>query len=123
MSPRLSKTLIWGLAIVGLIWAQSVLGADGDPEKGRTIYENNCMVCHGPTGMGDGPVAKDLMTRPANLTSEDVRNDPDDELFGIIRNGTPGTSMPAWKNDLSEQQILDVLAYVRTLSQENSDGY
>ena len=62
------------------------------------------------------PLAKGLTPPPANLTSEDVRQDSDEELLGIIRNGKPGTAMPPWKASLSEQQILDVLAYVRSLS-------
>ena len=108
--------------IVGFLWVAGFLipsiafGESGDSTQGERVFKNFCMLCHGPQGKGDGPLAKGLTPPPANLTSEDVRQDSDEELLGIIRNGQPGTAMPPWKASLTEQQILDVLAYVRRLS-------
>ena len=105
------------LWVIGL-WIPGVAcGETGDATKGKSVFKNFCVTCHGPQGKGDGPLAKGLTPPPANLTSEDVRQDPDEELLGIIRNGRPGTAMPPWKASLTEQQILDVFAYVRGLSQ------
>ena len=105
------------LWLIGLLIPTVACGEAGDAAKGESVFKNFCVMCHGPQGKGDGPAAKGLTPPPANLTSEDVRQDPDEELLGIIRNGKPGTAMPPWKTSLSEQQILDVLAYVRSLSQ------
>ncbi|GJL65107.1 MAG: hypothetical protein NPIRA05_00780 [Nitrospirales bacterium] len=106
-----------------LIWSVSVAGqvvraedAKSDPNNGRTIFEVNCVTCHGESGKGDGPTGAYLSPPPADLTSEDVRTDPDSELLSIISNGIPDKGMPAWKSSLSPQDIRDVLAYIRTLS-------
>jgi mono/diheme cytochrome c family protein len=85
----------------------------GNAEIGESVYRTNCFNCHGAKGRGDGPVADSLTPRPADLTSEIVQKKTEKELLTIIREGKPGTSMPAWKKDLSNQHIQDVLAYVR----------
>ncbi len=89
----------------------------GSAPNGKTIYGTHCLPCHGSTGEGNGPVAPMLDKPPANLVGEDVRGDSDKELLQIIRNGVPGTPMPPWKGNLSDHQIRDVLAYIRSLAQ------
>ena len=108
--------LVGFLGVFGVLIPSFAFGAPGDSTKGEKVFKQFCVICHGLEGKGDGPMAKGLPSPPANLTSEDVRQDPDEELLGIIRNGRPGTTMPPWKGSLTEQQILDVLAYVRNLS-------
>ena len=44
-----------------------------------------------------------------------IQKKPEKELLKIIQEGKPGTSMPAWKGDLSDQHIQNVLAYLRGL--------
>jgi len=106
--------MICGL-VVGLkpqpTWAES-----GDPVKGKATYERLCVTCHGAQGKGDGPASKMLMPPPADLTSPKIKSQPDSDLLQAIQNGRPPTTMPAFKGQLSEQQIHDVLAYVRSLS-------
>lgn len=87
----------------------------GNKEKGREFFLNNCYVCHGKTGEGNGPRAHFNQPRPRNLTSGDTRasfNRP--RLFESIKNGKPGTVMPAWGKVLSDQQIADVAEFVFT---------
>lgn len=84
-------------------------------EKGHRVYQTYCANCHGASGKGDGPVGKILVPPAADLTA--TTNKPDEELLKSIRDGRPGTAMPSWKNDLSQQDILNVLAYVRSLGQ------
>ena len=87
-----------------------------DAQNGLTVFQANCVTCHGESGKGDGPTGAYLSVPPADLTSEDVRNDSDSELLSEISNGIPDKGMPAWKSSLSVQEIRDVLAYIRTLS-------
>ncbi|MEX0830933.1 MAG: cytochrome c [Nitrospirales bacterium] len=89
--------------------------ATGDAEKGKEVFRTHCLNCHGSQGRGDGPVADQLTPRPANLTSEKVQQKSDNDLLIIVREGKQGTSMPAWKGELSDQKMLDVLAYLRGL--------
>ncbi len=98
------------------ITQQAAFGDVARTESGKKVYEQHCVLCHGPSGKGNGPLAAELHTKPADLTSQKVRRSPDGQLLSSIRDGKPGTAMPAWKNDLHEEQILDVLAYVRSLS-------
>ena len=106
-------------AVLVLLCGGAVLAEEprGNPEKGKDVYRTNCLNCHGAQGRGDGPVADQLTPRPADLTSEKVQQAADKDLLAIIRDGKPGTSMPSWKGDLSNQHMLDALAFLRGLVQ------
>ena len=117
MKPKIGVlTVLIGLVLSLTVLNSAVLSASGDTKKGKQVYQQYCQVCHGPQGKGDGPVGMSLKPPPANLAGEMVKNKPDSELLNVIRKGKTGTAMPAWEKDLSEQQISDVVAYVRTLS-------
>ncbi|MDH5739214.1 MAG: cytochrome c [Nitrospira sp.] len=90
----------------------------GDPVSGREIYVNTCIRCHGIDGKGAMGIK--LVPPPADLTSSDVHNRLDGTLFRRIHEGKPNTAMGAWKHSLSDEEIWDVLAYVRTLGFESS---
>src|SRR5215831_10254435 len=82
-------------------------------ERGRIIYEQRCLDCHGSEGRGDGRKALSLSPRPGNLISAATSAKSDEDLLKIIANGR--TEMPAWKDELSDEQQRDVLAYIRSL--------
>lgn len=81
---------------------------------GEKIFQTNCVPCHGEKGRGDGPAGAALVPHPANLA---VLNQTaaDDYLFWRINTGVPGTAMVAWKGALSEDDIWQVIAFIRTL--------
>ena len=85
----------------------------GDPVSGREIYVNTCIRCHGIDGKG--ALGTTLVPPPADLSSSAVQNRLDGTLFKRIHEGKPNTAMGAWKHALSDEEIWDVLAYVRTL--------
>lgn len=89
------------------------LGADA-ATKGAELFSVNCASCHGEKGHGDGPAAASLDPKPRNLL-EFQSQVGDDYLFWRISEGVTGTSMPAWKGVLTEEQIWQVIAFVRTL--------
>ena len=84
----------------------------GDPVSGREIYVNTCIRCHGIDGKG--ALGIKLVPPPADLTSLAVQSRLDGTLFRRIHEGKPNTAMGAWKHSLSDEEIWDVLAYVRT---------
>ncbi len=88
-------------------------GKGGDSVSGREIYVNTCIRCHGIDGTGAQSVR--LVPAPADLSSPAVQNRLDGTLFKRIHDGKPNTAMGAWKHALSDEEIWDVLAYVRTL--------
>ena len=79
----------------------------------KAIYAQNCSVCHGTGGKGDGPSAVALNPKPFDLTVH-ARLHTEGELFWWISNGIQGTGMPAWTG-LSDLQKWQVIAYIRTL--------
>jgi mono/diheme cytochrome c family protein len=93
----------------------------GDPEaitKGEMLYQANCSSCHGNTGEGDGPASSGLDPKPKNL-AENQPNLSDPYLFWRISEGglmEPFNSlMPGWKGILSEKNIWQVIAFMRTM--------
>ena len=85
----------------------------GDSVSGREIYVNTCIRCHGIDGKGAQGI--NLVPPPADLSSQAVQDRLDGTLFMRIHEGKPNTAMGAWKHALSDDEIWDVLAYVRTL--------
>ena len=88
------------------------LGSDASI-AGAATFKIYCSSCHGDTGHGDGEAGLYLDPRPANLA---ILNSTvaDDFLYWRINTGKEGTSMPAWKGVLDEQQIWQVIAFIRT---------
>lgn len=89
----------------------------GDAVSGREIYVNTCILCHGIDGKGVRGLK--FVPPPADLTSPVVQNRLDGSLFRRIHDGKPNTAMGAWKHALSDEEIWDVLAYVRTFAIES----
>jgi mono/diheme cytochrome c family protein len=87
---------------------------------GRRLYERgadpSCQLCHGIKGDGMGPLASQFDPRPRNFAcKETVNGIPDGQLFWIVRNGSPGTSMPAF-GSLRDEQIWQIVLYLRALA-------
>jgi mono/diheme cytochrome c family protein len=105
-------------------------GAGGvDPrliERGKQTYGVYCANCHGPEGKGDGIAGQNLPIKPQNLTDGRILNAlPDHFLARLIAHGGQevGLSplMPNFKPFLSDLQISEVVAYVRTLAEPAFD--
>ncbi len=77
----------------------------------------NCVQCHGETGVGNGPLASSLPIQPANLYQH-VPYHPDQFFFGVISNGLGGV-MPAFGSQISDQDRWNIINYLRaTFSEE-----
>ena len=101
----------------------AVLTKMGDPEKGKTIYEKYCFYCHGREGRGDGAISIAVSPHPADFVGDKKRMaKSDNELIesisgGIHRDvGGEEMAMPRWKDILNEEDLRNVLAYIRELS-------
>jgi mono/diheme cytochrome c family protein len=95
----------------------TIARAAGDAEKGKPIYVAQCVTCHGRTGDGDGPVGKVLNPRPRAFSKSDLPTD--ERMKNVIQKGGKANGlskdMDAYPA-LSDQQVADVIAYIRTLS-------
>lgn len=111
-------TVMFGLGFSNLgVKELAATGKGGDPVSGREIYVNTCIRCHGIDGKG--ALGIKLVPPPADLTSLAVQSRLDGTLFRRIHEGKPNTAMGAWKHSLSDEEIWDVLAYVRRLGIES----
>jgi mono/diheme cytochrome c family protein len=103
-----------GLVLLAGMGSASSFNAEGaDLSKGKSIYMELCMACHGLDGRGAGSVK--LNPPPADLTSAGVQEKLDAGLFKSIHDGRKNTAMGTWKYALSDDEIRDVIMYVRTL--------
>ena len=84
--------------------------------KGKAIYTEHCMSCHGPEGKGDGEAGKELQPPPTDLSFIIVRPVASDPFlfWTITEGGAPlGTDMPVFADVLSEEERWAVIRYLR----------
>jgi mono/diheme cytochrome c family protein len=90
---------------------------DGDAARGEKMYLRYCRGCHGVDGRGG---AHTFMPHIGNLAKKDhIEFLPDSYLFTVIAEGGTAVGkssyMPAWRAKLSEQDVKDIIAHIRTL--------
>jgi len=133
---RRNKTIVYGLplglalTVVGLIVFLNPPGGEGEavvnpippnPDSlaiGQELYQQNCLLCHGVSGAGDGPLGRTLNPAPADLTLHTAPGvHPDSRLYDWITNGFPNSVMPAFQETLTDEERWHVVNYIRTLAQ------
>ena len=83
--------------------------------KGKDLFKSKCQKCHGPAGQGDGPDA-DPKHKPGNLTdSSRASRNPDGVMFYKIWNGRKNPKMPAFKSEITREEVWTVIQYAKTL--------
>ena len=125
MVAAVAVVLAWGVAHAQNSW---ILGQDADTKTnpltldektltaGKAIYKDKCARCHGPGGLGDGPDADPDVAEDMDLTNpkRGPRN-PDGVVYYKVLNGKQRPKMPAFKDELSEEQVWTVVAYVQSI--------
>lgn len=124
------KCMVWvGIAVS--VWAASAPGVvpfkedpafklKGNARQGQAPYVKYCLSCHGKLGDGRGPAGRQLNPKPADYTDPvRMKGMSDYYLYTIVREGAyvVGKSplMAPWKAVLKDQEIRDVVTYIRTL--------
>ena len=108
------------LMIVSLAWPAMLFAQDypSDFGRGKAVYERHCLSCHGTNGAGDGPAAASLRVAPANFQRFRSFLKSDEELLRTIEHGVVFSPMHSWRGHLTDEDMSDVLTYVRFLSQQ-----
>jgi mono/diheme cytochrome c family protein len=94
-------------------------------EKGKTLYngKGTCFNCHGKDGSGNGPVAGQLDPSPRNFRHHGFwRHRTEGEIFWVIKNGSPGTSMIGFVGQLTDEEIWAIIQYERSFAGEHGPG-
>jgi putative copper resistance protein D len=81
--------------------------------RGAAVYAENCAVCHGATGRGDGPAAAGSPIRPANLTEPHLFAHSPGDLFWWVSHGVDQGVMPGFAGVLNSDQRWDVINFIR----------
>jgi mono/diheme cytochrome c family protein len=83
----------------------------------QQTFSDNCVLCHGEKGLGDGPGAKTIKVKPANFTDPKLQaSETDGSLFWKMSNGRG--PMPAWKDELTDQERWQLVNYIRKLGKD-----
>jgi mono/diheme cytochrome c family protein len=84
---------------------------------GEQLFTDNCVLCHGEKGMGDGPGAKTIKVKPANFTDPKLQaSETDGSFFWKMTNGRG--PMPSWRDTLSDQERWQLVNYIRKLGKD-----
>jgi mono/diheme cytochrome c family protein len=140
MSTRWSVFVLAGLVYVGATVVKTTaqqaprnpngwdLPAEADQEKnplagdakavadGKVLFEKNCKRCHGPGGKGDGPDADPDSQQDMDLTvAKRAARNPDGVVFYKVWNGRKKPKMPAFKDELTKDQVWKIVSFAQTL--------
>jgi len=103
------KSVSWLVLLFFVACCSLLAQENGKSGGGATIFKSKCVVCHGADGSCNTPLGKQLQA--ANLHSKDVQKFSDAELRKMVHDGQ--ANMPAFADQLSDQEITQVVKYVR----------
>ena len=106
--------------IVLLLMAMSLAIPAHASEKAADNYKTYCVQCHGMEGNGKGVNIRDMSVQPRDHTdAKAMSTRSDDTLFKVIKEGglsiDKSVLMPPWGDTLSDDEIHDMVQYLRTL--------
>lgn len=114
------------LVVFGITGSKDGVTQQGSLEGGKQLYQQRCAPCHGPDGKANTPTAQALNPKPRDHTDGVYMNTlSSEQLSKVIKQG--GTAigkspiMPP-QADLNEQQIRDIIAFVRSLANPPYQG-
>ena len=112
MKERLLIIPVFIIGIVLIVFCGTIFttlaDAAGNAENGKVLYKKTCVGCHRPNGEGMPPMIP-------SLRDGRVKQMTDGQLFQKISKGVPGTGMPPYADTYSEDQIHDIVSYIREL--------
>ena len=101
--------------LVVLLLAVTLVPATlGFAQDAAALFKSKCAACHGPDGKGATAMGKKLGIK--DLNSPEVSKMSDAELFDITKKGK--NKMPAYDKKLTDDQIKDLVKYIRNLGKE-----
>ncbi|TBR14454.1 MAG: cytochrome c [Rugosibacter sp.] len=118
-----SAFFVTGLASAScFLYAGKAAAADDQYTKAAHNYDTYCVQCHGVNRNGKGLNTRDMPVQPRDHSDPKGMGDiPDDELHKAIKEGglavNKSVLMPAWGNVLTDEEIQEMVAYLRHVCQ------
>jgi len=92
-------------------------------KEGAEHFQHHCQICHGLDGQNTGvPFASKMQPPVADLSAKDVQDYADGQLKWIIENGIAPSGMPGWKGILDDNEIWNIVHFIRHLPAKGSLG-
>lgn len=99
------------------------MAIDTNLSRGRAIYAQNCIACHGESGRGLISANPGMGAQPRNFVTDQARSELTPErMIASINHGRPGTAMPAFGTKLPSQDIEFVVRYIREVLMDDLSG-
>jgi cytochrome c oxidase cbb3-type subunit 3 len=89
-----------------------VAGLTARQRRGQALFQANCAFCHGGDGTGKNWIGQFMEPKARDLTQYNAQTLPPERLRQTIRDGLPGTSMPAWRHVLRPAEVAAIADYV-----------
>ena len=117
---RRLRSALLVLSFLGIFGGAMEAAVAGDLEAGNQLYQQRCSPCHGPDGKANTPTAQALNPKPRDHTDGAYMNTlSNDHLSKVIKQGGTAVEksplMPP-QADLNDQQIQDIITFVRSLA-------
>ena len=106
------KKVLTAVAVVAMLCLAASVSRAQDVANGEKVYKAKCMACHGPDGKGDTAAGK--ATKSRDFGSDEVKKESDATWTDIIVKGK--NKMPSYDKKITEAEVKDVVAYIRTLA-------
>jgi mono/diheme cytochrome c family protein len=111
------------LTIGGKNWKNPVPETREAQELGANHFQHHCQVCHGLDGHATGVPFADRMSPPVpDLAASDTQDYADGQLKWIVQKGVRFSGMPAWEGILSDEQMWQIVRFMRHLPKKGSLG-
>jgi cytochrome c5 len=101
--------LVAAVPVIAILCAGNIVYA-GEYDKGKALYEEKCLLCHGANGKGDGPAAAALSNPPQDFNRPEFwkQKNVDKVIEKQVKNGKG--EMPAFR--LSDDEIKAIIEYM-----------
>jgi cytochrome c6 len=106
------KKVFSAIAVVAMLCLAASVSRAQDVANGEKVYKAKCAACHGPDGKGDTAAGK--TTKARDFSSDEVKKESDAAWTDIIVKGK--NKMPAYDKKITDAEVKDVVAYIRTLA-------
>lgn len=111
------------MTVGGKDWKNPAPDTPEAAKEGGEHFQHHCQICHGLDGQATGvPFAAKMSPPVPDLSSKDVQDYTDGQLKWIIENGIGPSGMPGWKGILEDDEMWNIVRYIRHLPPKGSLG-